>query len=201
MQESGYRVSPEEIISHRFFIENPKIFFDYYFENLVIEDVKPNDTHNFLAELEGKGKDVSVITQNIDGLHQKAGSSNVYELHGTTIENYCMQCGERYSNNELEKDKDGIPRCPKDGAIVRPDITLYEEQLNTQTLEWAIQSIQEADAMIIAGTSLAVYPAAGLVNYFNGDHLVVVNKSDLQTKRQDALIFKDSINEVFSQLN
>jgi len=201
MQDSGYKVSPEEIISHSFFINNPEIFFDYYFKNLVSDGAVPNAAHNFLAELEDRGKDVSVITQNIDGLHQKAGSSYVYELHGTTIENYCMQCGKRYSNDELEKDEEGIPRCSIDGAIVRPNITLYEEQLDTQTLELAVQSIQEADTMIIAGTSLAVYPAAGLVNYFNGKHLVIVNKSVLQTNRQDALVFQNSIDDVFSKLS
>lgn len=200
MQETGGVVSPEQMISHTFYKRYPKAFFNYYFENLVFDDAEPNLAHTFLKDLEDSGKDVSIVTQNIDGLHQKAHSSVVYELHGTTIRNYCTSCYTYYENNELNLNEDGIPRCDKDGGIVRPDIVLYEEGLNQEVVQNAVQAIEEADMLIIAGTSLVVYPAAGLINYFNGNHLVVVNKTPIQVPA-GALVFEDSISNVFEKLN
>lgn len=200
MQETGGMVSPEEMISHTFYKRYPKAFFDYYFRNLVFEEAQPNIAHTFLKDLEDRGKDVSIVTQNIDGLHQKAQSSAVYELHGTTTRNYCTECYTYYENYELQLDDDGIPRCETDGAIVRPDIVLYEEGLDQSVVQDAVQAIEEADMLIIAGTSLVVYPAAGLINYFRGDHLVVVNKTPIQVPT-GALVFEDSISNVFEKLN
>lgn len=199
VQESGRNVSPEEMISHTFYKRYPKSFFDYYFNNLVFEDAEPNAAHLFLKELEDKGKDVSVVTQNIDGLHQKAGSSVVHELHGTTLNNYCETCGTNYETSDLDLDTDGIPRCPKDEGIVRPDIVLYEEGLDQHTVQSAVEDIQTADLLIIAGTSLVVYPAAGLIDYFNGDHLVAINKTPLQVPAR-TLVFEDAISKVFKQI-
>lgn len=199
MQDSGTQVSAEEMISHTFYKRYPKEFFKYYFENLVFEEAEPNEAHIFLKDLEDEGKDVSIVTQNIDGLHQKAGSTTVHELHGSTLRNYCTQCGNRYEISELELDEEGIPRCPNDGAIVRPDIVLYEEGLDQSVIQAAVQDISEADMLMIAGTSLVVYPAAGLIHYFNGDHLVAINKSPIRIP-DDALVFEDSISNVFSKI-
>lgn len=199
VRESGTHVSPEEMISHTFYKRHPKVFFDYYFKNLVFENAEPNVAHLFLKELEDKGKDVSIVTQNIDGLHQKAGSSVVHELHGTTLNNYCETCQTNYVTSELELDEDGIPRCPKDGGIVRPDIVLYEEGLNQHTVQNAINDIQAADMLIIAGTSLVVYPAAGLIHYFNGDNLVAINKTPIHVP-SGTLVFEDTISNVFKQI-
>lgn len=199
MQESGTHVVAEEMISHTFYKRHPKEFFKYYFENLVFENAEPNEAHDFLKELENQGKEVSIVTQNIDGLHQKAGSSVVHELHGSVLRNYCTDCLIHYEIDELELDKDGIPRCPRDGAIVRPDIVLYEEGLDQNVVQAAVSDIQSADMLMIAGTSLVVYPAAGLIDYFNGDHLVAINKSSIRVP-QNTLVFEDSISNVFSKL-
>lgn len=199
VRETGYQVSPEELISHTFYKRYTEAFFNYYFENLVFEAAEPNDAHLFLKELEDQGKQVSVVTQNIDGLHQKAGSSVVHELHGTTLNNYCETCQKNYTTSELELDDKGIPRCSLDGGIVRPDIVLYEEGLNQNTMEQAIKDITEADMLIIAGTSLIVYPAAGLIHYFGGDHLVAINKTPLSVPN-NTLVFEDTISNIFKQL-
>ena len=199
MKDSGTHVSAEQMVSHSFYKRYPNEFFKYYFENLVFEEAKPNQAHIFLKELEDQGKKISIVTQNIDGLHQKAGSTVVHELHGSTLRNYCTQCHQQYKINELEVDNEGIPRCPKDGAIVRPDIVLYEEGLDQNVIQQAVKDIQRADMLMIAGTSLIVYPAAGLVNYFNGDHLVAINKSSIRVP-EGTLMFKDSISNVFSKL-
>ncbi len=199
MQETGTHVTPEEMISHTFYKRYPKAFFNYYFENLVFDEAQPNMGHIFLKELEDRGKDITIVTQNIDGLHQKAGSTKTFELHGTTIRNYCTKCHTYYENAELTLDEDGIPRCEEDGAIVRPDIVLYEEGLDQDVVQNAVQAITEADMLIIAGTSLVVYPAAGLIDYFNGDSLVVVNKTPIQVPT-NALVFEDTIAKVFGQL-
>lgn len=198
-QESGTHYTAEEMISHTFYKRYPKDFFNYYFENLVFEDAEPNEAHEFLKDLEDQGKDVSIVTQNIDGLHQKAGSSVVHELHGSTLRNYCTECLLHYEIGELALDEDGVPRCPRDGAIVRPDIVLYEEGLDQSVIQKAVEDIQNADMLMIAGTSLIVYPAAGLINYFNGDHLVAINKSQIRVP-EDTLMFEDSISNVFSKL-
>lgn len=149
--------------------------------------------------MEDAGKDVHVITQNIDGLHQKAGSSKVYELHGSVLRNYCTKCGKSYDLDELELDTAGIPRCPLDHAIVRPDVVLYEEGLDQNTLQGAVSAIKRADMLILAGTSLVVYPAAGLIRYFEGEHLVAINKSPI-TVPTGTLMFEDSIGNVLTEL-
>lgn len=199
MKESGTHVSAEEMISHTYYKRYPKEFFKYYFENLVFEEAEPNEAHDFLKDLEDQGKEVSIVTQNIDGLHQKAGSKTVHELHGSVLRNYCTKCSVHYEIDELELDKDGIPRCPRDGAIVRPDIVLYEEGLDQSVVEAAVRDIQNADMLMIAGTSLVVYPAAGLINYFKGEHLVAINKSTIQVP-DNTLVFEDTISNVFSKL-
>lgn len=191
--------SAEELVSYSFFKRYPDEFFDYYFKHLVFEEAEPNAGHLFLKELEDAGKDVHVITQNIDGLHQKAGSSKVYELHGSVRRNYCTKCGQPYDLSELELDTAGIPTCPLDHAIVRPDVVLYEENLDQNTMQGAISAIKRADMLIIAGTSLSVYPAAGLIRYFDGEHLVAINKSSL-TVPAGTLIFEDSIGNVLAEL-
>lgn len=190
----------ETIISHSFYKEHPAEFFDFYFEHLVFEEARPNVAHQFIADLEGDGKEVSVVTQNIDGLHQMAGSLQVYELHGSVLDNYCENCGTYYAYADLELDEMGIPRCLKDRGIVRPDIVLYEEQLDSETLFRAIHAINQADLLIVAGTSLAVYPAPGLIDYYRGDNLVIINKTPLHLIQTDALIFEDRIAHVFEQL-
>lgn len=200
MKDSGYRYAPEQIISHSFFKQHPEIFFNYYFEHLVHKHAQPNQTHLYLAELEAHGKDVSVVTQNIDGLHQKAGSSKVYELHGSVLKNYCLKCGMEYTIDELQKDEQGVPRCPKDKAIVRPDVTLYEEQLDQQVMNQAMVAIQEADLLIVAGTSLSVYPAAGMIDWFNGNHLVMINKTPIRMIPSNTLFIQKSLADVFSNL-
>lgn len=200
MQETNSEFSPEQIISHSFFKRYPKQYFDFHFDKLVYPEAQPNLAHTFLKTLEDAGKDVTVVTQNIDGLHQVAGSTKVLELHGTVLDNYCLTCHEHYALNELELDHDGIPRCPKDGGIVRPNIVMYEESLDSATIEAAVQAIATADMLIVAGTSLSVYPAAGFVDLFNGEHLVVINKTPLRSVRHDAIVFEDSISKVFKQL-
>ncbi|MGF3075849.1 NAD-dependent protein deacylase [Facklamia sp. P12955] len=197
MQETNYQYSAEEIISHSFYKQHPQIFFEYYFEHLVYPEIQPNLAHFFLKELENKGKEVTVVTQNIDGLHQKAGSSRVLELHGSVLNNFCTQCGSYYALDQLEKDAQGIPRCPKDQAIIKPDVVLYEESLNEETINQSIQAISQADLMIIAGTSLNVYPAASFIHYFRGNSQVIINQTPILISKPNALIFEDKIEAVF----
>ena len=194
-----YGDTPENLVSHSYFLSHPDEFFNYYRENLVFTNAEPNMAHITLAKLEERGKLKAVITQNIDGLHQKAGSRNVLELHGSVHRNYCQKCGKEYSLDYI-LESEGIPKCVC-GGVVKPDVVLYEEPLNNLTLNLAIQYISEADTLIIGGTSLVVYPAAGLINYFNGDELVLINKS--QTPYDDAasLVIHDAIGEVMSKLN
>lgn len=200
MEDLGGTYSPEEVVSHHFFTQHPKEYFAYHFDKLVYTEAKPNAGHEFIANLEGSGKDVSVVTQNIDGLHQKAGSKAVYELHGTVLDYYCVECGQRYLPEDLHIDEDGIPRCTIDQGIVRPDIVLYGEQLDQNTVNGAVDKIRQADLLVILGTSLVVYPAAGFLRYFQGQYLTVVNKSPLTIPFNNALVFEDSIETVFEQL-
>lgn len=200
MQTTGKNFSAEEIISRSFFERYPEEFFEFYFDKLIYPEAKPNLAHKFLVDLEKRGKDVTIVTQNIDGLHQVAGSRNVLELHGTVLDNYCLQCNKAYSLEELTRDKQGVPRCKEDHGIVRPDIVLYEEGLNQQTIQDTISAIEEADMLMVAGTSLIVYPAAGLINYFKGEHFVVINKTPIHTYLPNALVFEDTLNEVFSRM-
>ncbi|WP_205757698.1 NAD-dependent protein deacylase [Macrococcus sp. DPC7161] len=199
-QPSNCNVSPETIISHSFFINYPKDYFEFHFDKLVYENATPNITHHYLKQLENMGKDVKIVTQNIDGLHQKAGSTQVFELHGNVQNNYCMTCGKYYDLKDLNKDHDGIPRCPVDNGIVRPDIVMYEEPLNQETIENAVKAISEAELLIVAGTSLSVYPAASFIQYFRGQHFVIINKSKLNSNHRNAIIFEEDMTKVFESL-
>lgn len=194
-----YGRSPEEILSHSFFMAHTDIFFDYYKNNLIYKDAEPNKAHRALAKLEAAGKLKAVVTQNIDGLHQKAGNRKVYELHGSVLRNFCMDCGEFYDLDYImdEGNCDGnIPKCKKCGGTVKPDVVLYEEALDDDCMMGAIRAIQQADTMIIGGTSLVVYPAAGLIRYFGGKKLVLINKQATPYDRQADLVINDSIGKV-----
>ncbi|MEG0391227.1 MAG: NAD-dependent protein deacylase [Anaerovoracaceae bacterium] len=178
--QTDYGKSPEEMISHSFFMEDTETFFDYYKKNLIYPEAKPNKAHLALAQLEAQGKLSAVVTQNIDGLHQLAGSKNVYELHGSVLRNFCMTCGEAYDLDYVlgkENCRTGVPICRKCGGIVKPDVVLYEEALDDKVIQGAVKAISKADTLIIGGTSLVVYPAASFVNYFRGDKVVLINKS------------------------
>ena len=191
--------SPEEMLSHSFFVTHTETFFDYYKNNLIYRDAQPNKAHLALAALEKEGKLKAVITQNIDGLHQKAGSKKVYELHGSVNRNYCMDCGAAYDIDFIMDEancKNGVPICPKCGGIIKPDVVLYEEVLDENCLAGAINAIEQADVLIIGGTSLVVYPAAGLIRYFRGRHLVLINKQPTQYDRMADLVINDSIGKV-----
>lgn len=191
-------LAPEEILSHTFFIKNPEMFYLFYREKMIFTQAKPNKAHYALALLEKRGVLIAVVTQNIDGLHQAAGSKNVIELHGSVYRNFCMDCGEKYSL-EYVMSAEGVPRCGKCGGLVRPDVVLYEEPLDSEVIERAIYSIQSADTLIIGGTSLAVYPAAGLINYFMGDNLVVINRSPTFADSHATLVINVSIAEALSK--
>ncbi len=191
--------SPEEMLSHSFFVTHTETFFDYYKNNLIYRDAQPNKAHLALAALEKEGKLKAVITQNIDGLHQKAGSKKVYELHGSVSRNYCMDCGAPYDIDFIMDEancKNGVPICPKCGGIIKPDVVLYEEVLDENCLAGAINAIEQADVLIIGGTSLVVYPAAGLIRYFRGSHLVLINKQPTQYDHMADLVINDSIGTV-----
>ena len=194
-----YRWPPEEILSHTFFERMPEEFFRFYRDKMLCPWAKPNAAHKKLAELEKAGKLTSVVTQNIDGLHQAAGSQRVWELHGSVLRNYCMKCKTKYPVDFLW-DTTGVPRCPVCGGIVRPDVVLYEEGLDADVLSGAIHAIQQADMLIIGGTSLVVYPAAGLINYYNGHKLVLINKSATGMDSRADLAIHAPIGEVFSQI-
>ncbi len=170
-----YKYSPEQVVSHSFFVSHTDAFYDFYKEKMIFLDAKPNAAHIKLAELEAAGKLSAVVTQNIDGLHQAAGSKNVYELHGSIMRNYCQKCHKFYDVNYV-KSAEGTPRCSC-GGIVKPDVVLYEEGLDSEVIQNTISAISRADTLIIGGTSLVVYPAAGFIDYFRGKHLVVINKS------------------------
>ena len=190
---------PEVMLSHSFYQSHPEEFFDFYRKKLLVSGAQPNAAHKKLAELEAAGKLKAVITQNIDGLHQMAGSREVLELHGSTLRNYCMKCKTKYPVDFLW-DTTGVPRCPVCGGIVRPDVVLYEEGLDADVLSGAIHAIQQADMLIIGGTSLVVYPAAGLINYYNGHKLVLINKSATGMDSRADLAIHAPIGEVFSQI-
>ena len=193
-----YKYPPEEILSHHFFISNTDEFYKFYKEKMNSLKYEPNITHKTLAKLENEGKLKAVITQNIDGLHQKAGSKNVYELHGSVLRNYCMQCHKFYDANYVFESKE-IPKCSC-GGIVKPDVVLYEEGLDDETVDNAIFAIQNADMLIVAGTSLTVYPASGLLHYFRGKNLVLINRdSTLYDNRAD-LVIHESLGKVFSKI-
>ena len=193
-----YGASPEQLVSHSYYIDHTKEFYNYYKENLVFTDAEPNPAHIKLAELEKAGKLKAVITQNIDGLHQKAGSKKVLELHGSIHRNYCQICNKEYGLDYV-MENDGIPRC-ECGGIIKPDVVLYEEPLNDFVLNTAVHYISDADTLIIGGTSLVVYPAAGLINYFNGSKLVLINKSQTPYDSLASLVINEAIGETLSQI-
>ena len=197
--QQKYGRSPEEMLSHSFFMRHTDTFFDYYKNNLIYRSAEPNKAHRALAKLEEQGKLKAVITQNIDGLHQKAGSRNVYELHGSVLRNYCMDCGEFYDLDYIMDETNcegGIPKCKKCGGTVKPDVVLYEEALDDDCMMGAIRAIQQADTLIIGGTSLVVYPAAGLIRYFGGNKLVLINKQATPYDSKADLVINDSIGKV-----
>ena len=194
-----YDYPPETILSHSFYRRNPEEFYRFYRDKMLYLDAEPNTTHKKLAELEKAGNVKAVITQNIDGLHQKAGSKNVMELHGSVLRNYCERCMTFMSAEDILKST-GVPKCPECGGPVKPDVVLYEEGLNQKTLEDAVYYISHADVLIIGGTSLAVYPAAGLVDYYRGNKLVLINKSTTPMDSKADLLIQDGLGKVFSQI-
>lgn len=193
-----YKYPPEKIVSHTYYRHYPEEFYEFYKEKMIFTDAEPNAAHIRLAELEQEGKLKAVITQNIDGLHQKAGSKEVLELHGSIHRNYCERCHKSYNLDYIIKSQ-GVPKC-KCGGTVRPDVVLYEEGLNQMLLQKAIRYIQQAEVLIIGGTSLVVYPAAGLIDYFKGKYLVVINKSPTPRDTHADLLIQDSIGKVFSNI-
>ena len=194
-----YDYPPETILSHTFYRRNPAEFYRFYRNKMLFTDAKPNAAHLKLAELERQGKVRAVVTQNIDGLHQAAGSKVVLELHGSVLRNYCESCGQ-FHEMEYILHSEGVPKCEKCGGSVKPDVVLYEEGLDQNTISKAIHYIQDADVLIIGGTSLAVYPAAGLIDYFKGDKLVVINKASTPRDSYADLLIQAPIGEVFSQI-
>jgi NAD-dependent deacetylase len=194
-----YGRSPEEILSHSFFIAHPDVFYDFYKNTMLYPDAKPNAAHLALAKLESMGKLKAVVTQNIDGLHQQAGSRKVYEVHGTVHRNYCMRCHEFYDTEYILK-APGVPKCEKCGGIIKPDVVLYEEGLDERTVTASIHAIQKADVLIIGGTSLNVYPAAGFIQYYTGNKLVLINKSETPYDRKADVLIHDSIGKVLGDV-
>lgn len=193
-----YQYPPEMIISHSFYLKNPEEFYRFYKNKMIFPDAKPNAAHLALARLEQQGKVKAVITQNIDGLHQKAGSRNVLELHGSVYRNFCTRCGRAYGLDAVLQ-AEGVPRCSC-GGIIKPDVVLYEEGLDQGTLEAAVRALAEADMLMIGGTSLNVYPAAGLIRYYQGHKLVLLNKSPVARDLAADLVITDPIGETLAQL-
>ena len=194
-----YDYPPETILSHTFFMRKPEEFFRFYRDKMLPLDAKPNKAHLKLAEWEKEGKLLAVVTQNIDGLHQAAGSKKVYELHGSVHRNYCMKCGKFFPPEYIRDSKDEIPVCTCGGRI-KPDVVLYEEGLDNDVVSGAVNAIAQADMLIVAGTSLTVYPAAGLVRYFRGKHLVLINRDATPMDSECDLVIHDKVGEVLSSL-
>lgn len=194
-----YDYPPETILSHTFFKRNTEEFYRFYRAKMLALDAKPNAAHKKLAEWEQQGKLKAVVTQNIDGLHQAAGSKVVYELHGSVHRNYCQKCGAFYDARYMLESTE-IPRCEKCGGLIKPDVVLYEEGLDQATINGAVHAISQADVLIIGGTSLTVYPAAGLIDYYNGNKLVLINKSVTPMDSRADLLVQGPIGEIFSQL-
>lgn len=193
-----YDYPPETILSHSFFMAKPEEFYRFYHDKMIVDGIKPNRAHTRLAELEREGKLKAVITQNIDGLHQLAGSQKVLELHGSTYRNYCMKCAKRFGYEAVSQ-ADGVPKCDC-GGIIRPDVVLYEEGLDNEVISEAVHYIRNADVLIIGGTSLVVYPAAGLINYYKGNKLVLINKGATGYDANADLLISEKIGEVFAQV-
>lgn len=194
-----FKYPPEVMLSHTFFMQNTWDFFDFYKNRVIPADPKPNAAHLKLAELEKAGKLIGVVTQNIDGLHQAAGSEKVYELHGSVLRNYCMNCG-KFFDYKYILNASGIPECDVCGGTVKPDVVLYEEGLDNDTVVGAVNAISSADTMIVAGTSLVVYPAAGLLQYFRGKWLILINRDPTPADASANLVIHDKVGEVLSQI-
>lgn len=194
-----YDYPPEEILSRTFFCQKPEYFYDFYRDKMLFLDAVPNAAHKKLAELENIGKLKAVVTQNIDGLHQKAGSKNVYELHGSVLRNYCQGCGKFYSA-EYIKNSSGVPRCEECGEMIKPDVVLYEEGLDNKTVNGALEAIMNADCLIVAGTSLVVYPAASFIDYFRGKHFVLINKAPTPADKKAELVIYDNVGKILSEI-
>ena len=191
-------LTPEQLVSHTMFMKYPKEFFEFYRDKLIYPDAKPNAAHIALAKLEEMGKLKAVVTQNIDGLHQAAGSKHVYELHGSVLRNYCVKCHAFYDEKFILESK-GVPTCTKCGGNVKPDVVLYEEGLDDNVIRGSIDAISKADTLIIGGTSLVVYPAAGLINYFRGKNLVLINKSSTSADNKADLVIHVAIGKVLGE--
>ena len=198
LYNTKYEFPPEKIVSHSFLAEQPQEFYRFYKDKMLNLDANPNYTHAFMAKLEAQGRCLGVITQNIDGLHQKAGSKTVYELHGSVFRNHCTRCGKKYDADFI-KNSNGIPRCTC-GGIIRPDVVLYEEALDEDVLHGAIHAIEMADVLIVLGTSLVVYPAAGLVRYYNGHDLVLINRDVTPYDNAADLLIRDSFANVLPKI-
>lgn len=198
LYQERYKYPPEQVVSHTFFVQKPELFYEFYKNKMMFLDAKPNKAHRKLAEMEEKGKLKAVITQNIDGLHQLAGSKCVLELHGSIHRNYCQRCGKFYDAKYV-KEAEGIPMC-ECGGIVKPDVVLYEEGLDSMTIQQSVRAISEAEMLIIGGTSLVVYPAASFIDYFKGKYLVVINKSATSRDAQADLCIQEPIGEVFGKI-
>ncbi len=195
-EKGDYKYSPEEMISLTFFVNNTKLFYEFYKSKMIYPEAKPNKAHLYFADLEKKGKEVSVVTQNIDSLHSMAGSKNVFEIHGNVKRNYCICCKEFY-DEEYILQSEGTPLCKKCGGVVKPDVVLYEEGLDSETVAGAIKEISEADLLIIIGTSLNVYPAASFISYFKGRKIALINKSETDFDRKaDIVIYDDIVNVI-----
>lgn len=194
-----YDYPPETILSHSFFMRKPEEFYRFYRNKMLCDTARPNEAHKKLAQLEQAGKLKAVVTQNIDNLHQMAGSKKVLELHGSVYRNYCMRCGKFY-DFDFMKNTEGVPHCTC-GGMIKPDVVLYEEALDQDTISESVQMIAQADLLIIGGTSLVVYPAAGLIDYYRGKHLVVINKSATPRDREADLLIQQPIGYVFSQIH
>lgn len=194
------KYQPEYLLSHSCLVGEPKVYYEFHRQKMDTRNIEPNNAHKYLAKLEETGKLLGVVTQNIDGLHQKAGSKKVFEIHGSALRNYCMRCGKKYPSDYIFESTEPIPKCDCGGTI-RPDITLYEEGLPDDQVTGAVDAISKADMLIIGGTSLTVYPAASFINYFSGRYLVIINQSELSVRKTDnTLIIKERIGKVFTEL-
>ncbi len=197
--DSTAKIPPEMILSHDYLYAHPREFYSYYRANMLYPEAKPNACHISLARLEKMGKLKAVITQNIDGLHQKAGSLNVIELHGSSLKNYCVKCGKKYDLDYILS-CDGVPKCQDCGGFVRPDVVMYGEGLDSYAIESAVRAVSECDMLIVGGTSLTVYPAAGFVNYYQGDKLVIINRDPTPFDSHARMVIRRPIGEVFSDI-
>ena len=197
--DSGYGYPPEQIISRSFFDAKPDLFYQFYKEKMLFPNAQPNDAHRFFASLETADRHVSVVTQNIDGLHQAAGSTDVYELHGSVHRNFCQNCGKAFTLEELLK-QPGVPKCDKCGGTIKPDVVLYEEPLNEGVVYGAITAIRRSDVLVVVGTSLVVYPAASYLRFFSGGHLILINKSETAFDNAAEIAINDDVVHVVHQL-